>query len=179
MSTGVDAGNRAESALEALKGLSTLLDATLTSLSSNTLSNSDANGENEAASTSTILSDLTGLFTLISKETTALSLAFAPPKETWDAVQGVAKKLQDLVGKIAFALDLLQQRQGRDSLLAKEWFTGSENTLVTLKELIDTSHTIYTSQLPASGKIKPEQRKQILTGTSLVWKAVEKLEKLP
>jgi hypothetical protein len=147
-------------------------------VSSNTLSNSDANGENEAASTSTILSDLSGLFTLISKETTALSLAFAPPKETWDAVQGVAKNLQDLVGKIAFALDLLQQRQGRESLLAKEWFTGSENALVTLKELIDTSHTIYTAQFPASGKIKPEQRKQILTETSLVWKAVEKLEKL-
>ncbi|CAD6572560.1 MAG: hypothetical protein CYPHOPRED_004880 [Cyphobasidiales sp. Tagirdzhanova-0007] len=136
-------------------------------------------------STPKILSDLQSLFALISKETTALSLAFAPPKESWDAVEGQITKLTDLVGKIHYVLGLWRfanspsgLQQDTESLLVKEWRLGTLYTIESLKDLIDSFHSTYMSLEPAQG-INIQQRKKFLTLTSLIWKAVEKTVELP
>jgi len=125
----------------------------------------------------TVLSDLGALFTLISKETTALSLAFAPPKESWDAVDGTIKKLHGILGKVLFCNSVLAGPGSTAPLLAKEWRSGTLEVFTALRDLLDTAHRSYakgTSNTP----IKSGQRKQILTATSLVWKTVERTDSL-
>lgn len=174
-------------ALATLKNLSGFLDATIGSLSaasaaayaSSTSVNNPA--ANQEATLSAILSDLHNLFALISKETTNLSLAFAPPKEHWDAVDGTAKKLNDLSSKVVYGLRLLRgQTTSEDVLehiLAKQWRLASITTFECLMELSNSCITIYTAL--GHKPIQATQRKRILTNTSLVWKAVERTEKLP
>jgi hypothetical protein len=178
-------------ALDTLRALSSFLHASIASLNSAATGQADANGSavngsSPSASTSsaplaTIISDLHSLFALVSKETTSLSLAFAPPNESWDAVEGTAKKLHDLSSKLTFGLGLLRQRTAgeglQEDMLAKQWRLSTMTVLECLQELCDTCITIYTGL--GDKNIKPEQRKHILTNTSLIWKSVEKTASLP
>lgn len=50
-------------------------------------------------------------------------------------------------------------------------------TLEALEALVSICHSTYI-KLPATSAIKPQQRKQILTHTSLVWKTIERTENL-
>merc|ERR1712093_376468 len=118
----------------------------------------------------TVPSDLGALFALISKETTALSLAFAPPKESWDAVDGTIKKLHGILGKVLFCNSVPAGPGSTAPLLAKEWRSGTLEVVTALR-----SYAKGTSNTP----IKSGQRKQILTATSLVWKTVERTDSLP
>lgn len=128
-----------------------------------------------------VLSDLHNIFALISKETTNLSLAFAPPKEHWDAIHATAKKLNDLASKLLFGLGLLRQKTTGEGItehvLAKQWRMASVTVLECLKELSDVCVRIYTAL--GDKAIKADQRKHILTNTSHVWKSVERTETLP
>lgn len=170
-----------------LKKLSGFLDASIGSLSAASVeanaSSAISNGTstNDDTPASAILSDLHSLFTLLSKETTNLSLAFAPPKEHWDAVDATAKKLNDLSSKIVYGLSVLRQQSTTEDvtehILAKQWRLASITVFERLMELSNACFSIYNSL--GNETIASTQRKQILTNTSLVWKAVERTEKLP
>lgn len=168
--------------------------ATPSSSSSSSSSSSPPTSSDQPVST--VLSDLRSLFTLVSKETTALSLAFAPPKESWDAVEGTVKKLHVLLGKVLFCNSVLSRppsptlasssasssspsSSSSNLLLARDWRAGTLQVFAALKELLDTAHSIYTGLASPTTPIKPVQRKQILTATSVVWKVIERTECLP
>lgn len=172
-------------ALAALAQLSKFLEASLASLAASSssisiISNASSAPSDElpTAQKPTILSDLSGLYTLLSKETTALSLAFAPPSESWDAVHATCQRLQELAGKLVYCISMLRNSSRGESLLAKEYRHGSLTVLESLLELIGTCRAIY-ALLPDGKKITPEQRKRMLTLTSQVWKSIERTSQLP
>lgn len=174
-------GRPAGQALTTLKNLSGFLDASIGSLGFAASSTPLDPSSSSQADVPVILSDLHSLFALISKETTNLSLAFAPPKEHWDAVEATAKKLNDLSSKTLYGISLLRQVTADEGItehvLAKQWRMATITVLERLKELSNACVRIYTAL--GDHVIKSDQRKQILTNTSLVWKAVERTEALP
>lgn len=191
----------AEEALATLRGLSTFLGAASQSLHLATAATTSGthdqqNGDVQIAPVETVLSDIRSLLTLLSKETTALSLAFAPPKESWDAVNGVAKKLHDLVGKLLFAMECLAAGHMREqpdkpqrTLLYRAYSHNITDVFVVLQRLAEDAQEIYKSSLSSSSgnstslakgsSASAEQRKLILTRTSQTWNQIEAAQRAP
>ncbi|KAL7009891.1 hypothetical protein EMMF5_000799 [Cystobasidiomycetes sp. EMM_F5] len=190
----------ADARAQALAGLSTLavlLESSCANLASSSTvpipasvnDLADAGISSPSPTSVTTLSDLTSLLTLLSKETTALSLALAPPSETWNAVEAVSKKLSDLTGKLVYAVGVLRiaslpeaastsTATGVDeSLLAAAWRNAVRTALEALYDLVSESCDTYSSlKPPMTGRISGPQRKKILTLTSHTWKAVERIQ---
>ena len=112
--------------------------------------------------------DLVALSTALAKETTACSLACAPPirdARGWDAVDGTTMRVRDLAIKVSHAAAGL----GTDGVLAKELRWASQTLLEALGMLAD-AHAACMVESPA-----PSLRKAALSANGMVWSATERL----
>ena len=112
--------------------------------------------------------DLVALSAALAKETTACSLACAPPirdARGWDAVDGTTVRVRDHAVKLVHAASGL----GKDGVLAKELRWASQTLLEALGMLAD-AHAACMVESPA-----PSLRKAALTANGMVWSATERL----
>lgn len=120
---------------------------------------------------------------------TALSLALAPPSESWDAVTATCGKLQTTCGKILYCLGVLRQPPAASSsgkgpaepLLGQQYRNAVISVFDALESMISECMLSYTDArlVQNKGKIRPQDRQQILNCTSVVWKMVEWTAKFP
>lgn len=113
--------------------------------------------------------DLVALSGALVKQTTACSLACAPPirdARGWDAVDGTTTGVRDLAGKVIHAASGL----GTDGVLAKELRWASQTLLEALGMLADAHAACMAIESPA-----PSLRKAALTANGMVWSATERL----
>ena len=135
------------------------------------------------------LLDMHTLFAQLSSEVTALSLALAPPSESWDAVTATCGKLQTTCGKTLYCLGVLRQppaasssaKRPAEPLLGQQYRNAVTSVFDALESMISECLMSYTDArlVQNKGKIRPQDRQQILNCTSVVWKMVEWTTKFP
>ena len=143
---------------------------------------------NQELKTTDVVDEIVNLLKLISKEVTALSLALAPPKVAFPAVKAQCEKLADLVGKLVYATNLIQERSHSTAdrlhapsrshpsssttpLLSKAWRTAATTVIDSLADLAKHARDLRSAAGPLIADKAAHRITLSLTG--IVWQNID------